>query len=243
MLRLLWTLVCICCSISFENFPFFGSDIVKDYTANKSRITADRLRTTHFYQLSDSSNKRLLISSTYKITISIGTKNAFRARQIDMDTGLLTCYTAVPLDPFNGKIPKQIEFSDKVEVFPPSVKVSARAYSESEIIVRLANLDDSKSVDVKLVEKDGSIPILSYLSGMKSVIKDAKVEEVSLNTIMTKREVLQRKFELHELGKIDIESLLVKGTAFFLEDPFIIIRLLKLPDEALGIDDIQNKPI
>ena len=118
----------------------------------------------------------------------------------------------MPNNIFTKKASNSSKFNHKTEILPPSVKVSARAYSPSEIIIRLVNLHDTEAVNVTLVDKDDSIPILTYLSGMKDIVKKANVEEISLNTIMTRKESLDAKFKLHEIGKINVGSLLHKGS-------------------------------
>lgn len=135
----------------------------------------------------------------------------FRAKQIEADTKLITTYTKIQIHTFPEKTTKEFEYTQKREALPASVKVSARVYSPSEIFVRLANLNDAESVDVSLVDRKGNMNILTYISGMKSRVENAKVEEVALNTIISKEQALRMKFELRETGKFDIDSLLIKG--------------------------------
>lgn len=122
----------------------------------------------------------------------------------------------------------------KKDLFSSSIKLSVNLISPRELIVRMVNLHDTTTANASLVTADGEIPALTYLSGMRVRGLSGRIEEISLNTIRTKEEVLKSKFELKETGRLNFSSLLVKSK-YLMDLRFltIIIRFSELSNEAI----------
>ena len=136
----------------------------------------------------------------------------FRKAQLERDTQFLTIYqeiTTKSTSIFIETEPKVME-----DALPPFVEASIRQYAGSDLFIRLVNLHDTETaVNISLVDSQGSIPLLAHISGVKARVSASKIEEVSLNTIMSKEAAIKRKYQIREVGKIDIDSLLIKSNS------------------------------
>ena len=147
--------------------------------------------------------------------------NVFRKKQIERETKFFTSYQEIYLSE-KGLTNLSIfanasEYLRKRNFLPPFVEASFRSYSPDEFIIRLVNLHDSQTAyNISILESDGSIPLLSSLSGLAINVKAQGVEEISLNTILSKEKVLKEKVKIREAGEINIGSLLIKSNEKFI---------------------------
>ena len=197
-------------------------EIVKDYQqSNGSAVQnlTERVRCFHQYVFSSSGKYYILLLNMFKPCLDIN--NVFRKKQIERETKFFTSYQEIYLSK-KGLTNLSIfanasEYLRKRNFLPPFVEASFRSYSPDKFIIRLVNLHDSQTAyNISILESDGSIPLLSSLSGLAINVKAQGVEEISLNTILSKEKVLKEKVKIREAGEINIGSLLIKSNEKFI---------------------------
>ena len=74
------------------------------------------------------------------------------------------------------------------------IKFYIRIYDPNTIIIRLQCLDDKKTHYVKFIDNDKHKTILNNIFGDVPSINNFDIEEVTLNTVQNKEEMLKNKY-------------------------------------------------
>lgn len=73
-------------------------------------------------------------------------------------------------------------------------------------------MDDRRTVNVSLLDNNGYLRPLSHFSGMRVLVNASQLQDVSLNTIREKKQVLEERFKIRERGEINVDSLIIQST-------------------------------
>ena len=86
------------------------------------------------------------------------------------------------------------------------IKFYIRIYEPKLIVIRIQNLDDKNTQYVKLIDNDNHLAILQHLIGNEySKYIFSKIEEITLNTVHNKQNMLKNKQNWNNL-KVEEEN-------------------------------------